>query len=463
MPNPRNKKKKAPRARAIGPGALDDDASASEPEASAGERSAAREESGASAAEVVTSRVAAPRSAWLLAASGALALVLGVAALMTARASRMASATATPAAEVGAPPRQVVRRGAWGELRINTILLQPPVESVASISNDCSKLSTVWSFPGWDAARLSELGATLFDPQAAAALQNNASCTAAGCTVVMPLEARAAMLPTARQRLYTVLGKLGNDEFSGAIKLQDENVQEWLESALARPEDRELAKGMFYRDDGRASFADAEAVCLRLSGLEDRRRFIGALFASEALLVHLRVHHGQSPEPLLAYWRAGHRRLKNIEPMLRSLALEPQGGEIDLSHLLPSFARRYLYTFPPTGDERLNCHWTTLNFDQPAPNDAYLDDAKAAQAFSTEFAPVEAEGRRYGDAVTFSEPSGALAHSAIYLADDILFTKDGRSMRRPWALLRLDEVRAAYPKATVIRYLRRRSVLDSAN
>jgi hypothetical protein len=35
-------------------------------------------------------------------------------------------------------------------------------------------------------------------------------------------------------------------------------------------------------------------------------------------------------------------------------------------------------------------------------------------------------------------------HSAVYIADDIMFTKNGRAYAQPWLLMRLKDVVTAY-------------------
>jgi hypothetical protein len=370
-----------------------------------------------------------------------------------------------PRAEVApsASPREQLRRGVWGELRVNTILLEPPVEAIDDISGDCSRLSSPWEFLGYDASGVDAIGISLSDPRTASAMHEATVCAKTGCSVSLAIDARAAMPAPARARLYPLLARLDNMEFSGAIKLQSANVDEWLYGALARPEDRAYARSFFFEDGGRQSFADAEIVCRRLGTLDARRKFVRALFASEALLAHIRVAPGQSIEPLLEYWAPGHRRRKNIEPILRSLALDPAGGEIDVSHVLTSFARKLLYAYPNATEEQLNCHWTTLNFALPEPSATFLDNAVAVQAFDSDYQPIDASAVRYGDAVLLSDGSGKLVHSAIYVADDIVFTKNGRSMKRPWILARLQEIRAGYPNATSTKYLRRKPVMGNAN
>jgi hypothetical protein len=51
---------------------------------------------------------------------------------------------------------------------------------------------------------------------------------------------------------------------------------------------------------------------------------------------------------------------------------------------------------------------------------------------------------RYGDVLMFINPDGRAVHSATYLADDILFTKNGSNLLTPWLLMRLQDLSKLY-------------------
>lgn len=38
-----------------------------------------------------------------------------------------------------------------------------------------------------------------------------------------------------------------------------------------------------------------------------------------------------------------------------------------------------------------------------------------------------------------------MVHSCVYIADDVVFTKNGTSERQLWLLMTLEQVEAAYP------------------
>jgi hypothetical protein len=51
----------------------------------------------------------------------------------------------------------------------------------------------------------------------------------------------------------------------------------------------------------------------------------------------------------------------------------------------------------------------------------------------------------YGDVIFFMDgTSGNAIHSCVYLADDLVFTKNGRSPTQPWVVMKLDDVVSYY-------------------
>jgi len=131
-------------------------------------------------------------------------------------------------------------------------------------------------------------------------------------------------------------------------------------------------------------------------------------------------------------------------------------------HLIPPFARRRLYTYPtPSTDPKAagrDCHWTSLNFFSVDPNDDFTVTEAAVRAFERDYYTIQSEFR-LGDIILFTEgPTNKCFHSAVYIADDILFTKNGPRASNPWMLMRLEHMRDYYlgRSPVKLRYLRHR-------
>ena len=64
-----------------------------------------------------------------------------------------------------------------------------------------------------------------------------------------------------------------------------------------------------------------------------------------------------------------------------------------------------------------------------------------------------------GDVILFLQPTGIATHSCVYLADNIVFTKNGGALSVPWTLARLDNVVVFYsvPEPVEVRFYRARN------
>jgi hypothetical protein len=137
----------------------------------------------------------------------------------------------------------------------------------------------------------------------------------------------------------------------------------------------------------------------------------------------------------------------DISGRLESIAEQDGGGRIDLAHLLPPLPRKLIYTYP-TPDLELtgrtpNCHWTSLNFFNYSPQDLYLDLKLAASRVLTNYSKPQ-DGPRFGDLLVFVDMAGNAHHSCVFVADDLVFTKNGENSAVPWILAKLEDVKQVY-------------------
>ena len=130
------------------------------------------------------------------------------------------------------------------------------------------------------------------------------------------------------------------------------------------------------------------------------------------------------------------------------MARVPGVDKIDVIHLLPASVRKILYTFPnPLLTENgylPDCHWTSLNFFNAEPLERLSDPIQATQYTLENFRVVEAP-YQCGDVLFFTDiKTGDAYHSCAYIADDIVFTKNGRSPLQPWVLMKIEQVKTLY-------------------
>ena len=152
-------------------------------------------------------------------------------------------------------------------------------------------------------------------------------------------------------------------------------------------------------------------------------------------------------QSLSDYW-TGRGRKKDILPILESVAETATVRKIDIAHLLPSLARKLLYTYPDVSlmakGGLPDCHWTSLNFFNYEPMDRLLDYDGALQYIAQYYEPATGT-LQYGDVLFFLEKGTEDAfHSCVFIADNIVFTKNGSNIAMPWILMRIEDLLAKY-------------------
>jgi len=61
------------------------------------------------------------------------------------------------------------------------------------------------------------------------------------------------------------------------------------------------------------------------------------------------------------------------------------------------------------------------------------------QKLDSEYFPVFSDPR-YGDLVFLVKPNGDIIHWAVFLADDIVYTKNGGHFTAPWMLAKISDL-----------------------
>jgi hypothetical protein len=166
----------------------------------------------------------------------------------------------------------------------------------------------------------------------------------------------------------------------------------------------------------------------------------------------LRVTADTDATALTAYWK-GIWRAKDIQPMLESLTETevPGGVTMDIAQLLPQFARKRLNTYPmpDPSTPATDCYWTAMNFFRDPPDDRYYNSEVWQSELTTNYTVVTQPA--FGDVILFLRPDNLPIHAAVYIADDVVFTKNGGNDRQPWVLMKWDDLLARYPQDVALR------------
>jgi hypothetical protein len=143
------------------------------------------------------------------------------------------------------------------------------------------------------------------------------------------------------------------------------------------------------------------------------------------------------------------------------------GGLISIVSLLPPVPKLLIYTYPMPQNGlngpvvHQDCHWTSFNFfrDPPDPHFGLSEPGYIFDKLKTDYYPLQSDPL-YGDVILIAKPDGSIIHSMVYIADDIVFTKNGANLWHPWMYSKLSDVMDIYSanlapgKNLTLRYFR---------
>jgi hypothetical protein len=340
--------------------------------------------------------------------------------------------------------------GPWGDLEYIPILIETPDEFLA-VSRQAN-YELVWNFQNQSVSDLAALfnAAGLSKQERDWLLdQRHWRPVTNGFAITPPPEMLMGVSRAARERIYEVLAQCGgNPLHEMPLSFRRDGLDEWFyKSGLSAPTIA-LTKSLLYQRGNAWCLSDWPLLLRYIESPMERRRLLKTTSRKATLLVRLRVSPGSDVEPLVGYWGRG-GRLKDIRPLLHSLALVPEGISLDVVHLLPRFLRSRIYTYPlPTdnnGKPPPNCFWTTMNFfanDQP--DDRFHSPESVIRTLAEDYYPVD-EDYLLGDVLLLSKPDGTLLHAAVFVADDVVLTKNGAYHTQPWMFAKMDDMAASYP------------------
>ncbi len=341
--------------------------------------------------------------------------------------------------------------GAWGQLEYFPVFLEAPASLIDQFPMPNSKPR--WVFPLVKLPQLPDLF------KQAGLDQAFIDALMAPSTIVKDMDMAylfppqtylEAMRPEQRQIVYAELRKYPVNEFhADPVLILSDDVEEWFRTAKLRPEIIAKFKQMTYKRGLATAFSDLPALMSYAQDEAEGKSMMKALTRTRALMVKLVANEQTNIPEIMKYWTTGlGLRRKDVEPLLQSI-VDVQGVDrLDLAHMLPALPRKLLMTYPDISMGRdgilPDCHWTSLNFFNYEPQPYLLDSKLATSAVLERFNPVDAPFK-FGDILFFLDTkNGDAFHSCIYVADDIVFTKNGRNVLSPWVFMKLDDVKKIY-------------------
>ena len=362
-----------------------------------------------------------------------------------------ASAPATFAADPTPvdPPPQVWtagRKGPWGQIESMLFTLDLPA--------DCGLAPPAppvrWSFPGYTKEKvlavlrsvgIPENEVQTLDGSGKWSSDDGVMSVAPGDPLILHLA------PKVRSKLYAILVEFPqNAQHIEPIWFRTGEVDWRLQDSGLAPGSVALLKRLLYpQGENSLLFADAAVALRNLPNDAERTRFMQTVLRKQAVLARVRLDPETDVEELAQYWGIGGRR-KDLVPFLTALHRVEKGCQINVVYLLPDFAREHLFRYPSAAanDKRVmqDCFWSAYNFFNELPDNSIADTHSNA-GLNRDCYQISSPNQ-LGDLMILTTHDGSPVHAAVFLADDIYFTKNGLNNVQPWIQMHLADLLEEY-------------------
>lgn len=340
--------------------------------------------------------------------------------------------------------RPLLKSGPWGDLQEWDIRVEQPLEYVGFekvIQNE----GPLWHFGNLTSpavrALLKESGCS---EELAGKLLSSGMTAGNGDFVIRLGEKELLSIdPEVRSKLYLVLARNEANRFQANPYYIPRGDFEKLfeDDDSLPPELQRRMEQLLYTRNGYTYFSDPEIILSHLKTPSQKTAFIQSLTSMNAVLLRLLVRPGADIDKPLNYWSLPMSGVyaKDLRPLLEAERRLEDGGSLSILYLLPPLARERLYTspLPPSSSspKMPDCHWSALNYFLPVPDPRMGDNDYAARYILENFYEIGTPTMS-GDLVLLLDRNNQVMHSAVHLADDVVFTKNGINFAQPWILMR---------------------------
>lgn len=337
-------------------------------------------------------------------------------------------------------------RGPWGELELTRFSLQEPAPYLPDVHEKIP--AARWVFEKYTTDQLTALFQSLeVTPGTRARLLDRSQWQVLADGVVLhpSRELLHGLTQRARQQLYPLLGE-SRHNFSHfyPFRFRAGGFEDWFKDSGLPSEALEFVRDLTYTNrTGALCLVDIALLQERLTPHE-YSQLLQSLYSEPSVLLSLRVRPTSDLPSLAAYWGRGGRE-QEVLAILRSLSHVPGGGSISVSHLLPPFARTRLYTHHSDTNSPVNeqdCYWTSANFFRRDPDPRLAAGVSPHDILISDYEESR-ERPRLGDVLLVMERQKPV-HACVYIADDVVFTKNGANYHQPWILMQLADMLARY-------------------
>ncbi len=334
--------------------------------------------------------------------------------------------------------------GPWGDLEYTPIIIAPPAELLNP--REYEKQTVQWFFKGFSRDKLVRLLDSLGLPRAQRNLLTGPQLLSASINGLVLAPSRDAVMAlsasSALQNIYNVLYTCDkNEPYKEHCLLK--NIERFEELGVSK-ETISLLRKLSCKFGNYLVCYNLPYVLSGIPTYKEKTNFLKAFYQQQTMLIKLNVTPQADIDALVAYWGKAFWTT-DAKALLESLKRLPTGGQIDVIELLPPLPTSLLYTYPmppnrlsgPVVDQ--NCSWTAFNFFRDSADPRYSEANYVVDKLKTDYYPILSDPQ-YGDIIVILTPDNLLVHTAVYIADDIVFTKNGTNTLSPWIFSRLSNL-----------------------
>jgi len=348
------------------------------------------------------------------------------------------------------PPGSIrCRPGPWGELAYTPFTIAAPDELLPVRAIEAR--GTHWFLTGYTA----DTFVTLLQSTSLSPARQQAFLSPAVLHVqpdgidLTPAPDMVFSLPDdARAKIYDILAQPSAVTTELNI-LPLDTLDERFSAGGVSPRTVQLFNQICCRRGNYVLFSGMAALYARLGSYDEKLRFLKSITRQRTMFLHLHITPSSDVDALARYWSKGCWDT-DVRTVLQSLTTIPSGTWMNILIILPPLPTAEIYTYRFIPDNPLDgppihrdCHWTTFNFFRDKPDPNFGTEAYVRRELQDNYYPVPGDAA-YGDVVLFSKPDGTIIHSAVYIADDICFTKDGADPVQPWMLSTISNLVTTY-------------------
>lgn len=351
----------------------------------------------------------------------------------------------------------------WGQIEYLPLALNRP----QAVTNTIQRTDTQWLFAGFSEAQLAELFDSLeLTGRAKSFLANRANWQPipGGYRMVPPADVVLHLRPESRRKLYEVLARNPeNVTYRSPFVLRAGTFDEWFKDCSLPKDKVSLVRQLSYERHNLIYFADLPAFTQMATPAESTC-LIQSLWRVSTFIMSVKVSRDTDPAAVMKYWGKGGRG-DDYKPLVESMTRLGEGASINIGYFLPTFARLRLYTFPRVEDPksiRQDCFWTAMNFFNERPDDRFFNSEETIRTLHSDYVQVKDSPMEFGDVLLLLSKRNEALHMCVYIADDVVFTKNGFNTLQPYVLMKLDEMLAWYEadQPFEVRAYRRKSLIN---